>query len=172
MASTLKILRQQGIIATPSSEVIDRERTQLNRDRWLAEHRHRLAQRELERLRSRGTGKDQATREYENRQREQQEAREALEAFKDYKPDVDIKYHDEFGRVLTTKEAWKALSHKFHGKGSGRMKTEKRLKKIAEEKKREAMGSGDTPLSMNAAFQIRQERAGQAHMVLSVGNRG
>jgi len=85
---------------------------------------------------------------------------------------VDIKYHDEFGRVLTTKEAWKALSHKFHGKGSGRMKTEKRLKKIAEEKKREAMGSGDTPLSMNAAFQIRQERAGQAHMVLSVGNRG
>jgi len=51
------------------------------------------------------------------------------------------------------------------------MKTEKRLKKIAEEKK-EAMASGDTPLSMNKAFQIRQEKTGQAHFVLSVGNRG
>jgi U4/U6.U5 tri-snRNP-associated protein 1 len=52
------------------------------------------------------------------------------------------------------------------------MKTEKRLKKIAEERKKEAMTSGDTPLSMNRAFQIRQEKTGQAHFVLSVGNRG
>ena len=70
--------------------------------------------------------------------REQQEARQALELYKNYKPDVNIVYYDEFGRELTPKEAWKALSHKFHGKGSGRMKTEKRLKKIAEEKKKEA----------------------------------
>jgi U4/U6.U5 tri-snRNP-associated protein 1 len=34
------------------------------------------------------------------------------------------------------------------------------------------MASGDTPLSMQQAFQRRQEQAGQAHMVLSVGNRG
>jgi len=34
------------------------------------------------------------------------------------------------------------------------------------------MASGDTPLSMNQAFQIRQEKVGQAHFVLSVGNRG
>lgn len=85
---------------------------------------------------------------------------------------MNIVYYDEFGRALTPKEAWKALSHKFHGKGSGKMKTEKRLKKIAEEKKKEAMASGDTPLSMNRAFQLRQEKTGQAHFVLSVGNRG
>ena len=114
----------------------------------------------------------QAQREYENRLREQQEARQNLEAFKNYKPDVNIVYYDEFGRELTPKEAWKALSHKFHGKGSGKGKTEKRLKKIAEERKKEAMASGDTPLSMNQAFQIRQEKAGQAHFVLSVGNHG
>ncbi len=66
-------------------------------------------------------------------------------------------------------EAWKALSHKFHGKGSGKMETETRLKKIVKE---EAMASGDTPLSMNQAFQICQEKTGQAHFVLSVGNRG
>ncbi|KAI0300922.1 SART-1 family-domain-containing protein [Russula brevipes] len=172
MASTLNILRQQGLVATPSDDQVDRERVQLQRDLWLAEQRRRTAQREVERLRSRGSSKDQAQREYENRLRDQQEARANLEAFKNYKPDVNIVYHDEFGRALDWKEAWKALSHKFHGKGSGKMKTEKRLKKIAEEKKKEAMASGDTPLSMNKAFQIRQEKTGQAHFVLSVGNRG
>ncbi|KAI9439970.1 SART-1 protein [Lactarius indigo] len=122
MASTLNILRQQGLLATPSDDQVGRERVQLQRDLWLAEQRRRVAQREIDRLKARG--------------------------------------------------GWKALSHKFHGKGSGKMKTEKRLKKIAEEKKKEAMASGDTPLSMNRAFQIRQEKTGQAHFVLSVGNRG
>ncbi|KAG9224672.1 hypothetical protein PTI98_010187 [Pleurotus ostreatus] len=172
MASTLNLLRQQGILATPSADQSDRERIQLQRDLWLADQRRRVAQRELERLQSRGGNKDQAQREYENRMREQQEARDNLESFKHYKPDVEIKYYDEFGRSLTPKEAWKALSHKFHGKGSGKMKLEKRLKKIAEEKKKEAMASGDTPLSMSKAFQQRQEKTGQAHFVLSVGNRG
>lgn len=172
MASTLNILRQQGILAQPAAGQQEREKVQLQRDLWLASMRQRAAQRELERLQSRGGNKDQAQREYENRLRDQQEARENLDMFKDYKPDVNIVYYDEFGRRLTPKEAWKALSHKFHGKGSGKMKTEKRLKKIAEEKKQEAMASGDTPLSMNRAFQQRQEKAGQAHFVLSVGNRG
>ena len=172
MASTLNILRQQGILAQPSADQVDREKTQRQRDLWLADQRRRVAQRELERLQSRGANKDQAQREYENRLREQQEARDNMETFKNYKPDVNIVYYDEFGRALTPKEAWKALSHKFHGKGSGKAKTEKRLKKIAEEKKKEAMVSGDTPLSMNKAFQARQEKTGQAHFVLSVGNRG
>jgi U4/U6.U5 tri-snRNP-associated protein 1 len=172
MAAALNILRQQGILAQPNSDQLEREKVQVQRDLWLAEQRRRQAQRELGRLQARGANKDQAQREYENRLREQQEAREQMETFKNYKPDIDLSYHDEFGRKLSMKEAWKALSHKFHGKGSGKMKTEKRLKKIAEEKKKEAMASGDTPLSMNRAFQIRQEKTGQAHFVLSVGNRG
>jgi U4/U6.U5 tri-snRNP-associated protein 1 len=172
LASTLNILRQQGLIAGAASDLQEREQVQRQRDLWLAAQRRRVAERELDRVRARGQNKDQAQREYENRVREQQEARETLDAYRDYKPDVQIQYFDEFGRTLTPKEAWKALSHKFHGKGSGKMKTEKRLKKIAEEKKQEAMASGDTPLSMQQAFQRRQEQAGQAHMVLSVGNRG
>ncbi|KIK63086.1 hypothetical protein GYMLUDRAFT_163684 [Collybiopsis luxurians FD-317 M1] len=172
MASTLTILRQQGILSAPSADQKQREQIQLQRDLWLAEQRRRVTQRESERLQSRGGNKDQATREYENRYREQQDARENLEMFKHYKPDVNIVYYDEYGRSLTPKEAWKALSHKFHGKGSGKMKTEKRLKKIEEEKKQLAMASGDTPLSMSAAFQQRQQKTGQAHFVLSVGNRG
>lgn len=172
LATTLNILRLQGILAAPTGDGTDREKVQLQRDVWLAEQRRKIAQRESEKQKARGANKDQSQREYENRSRDQQEARANLELFKDYKPDVNIVYHDEFGRELTPKEAWKALSHKFHGKGSGRMKTEKRLKKIAEERKQAAMASGDTPLSMNQAFQKRQEKAGQAHFVLSVGNRG
>lgn len=172
MASTLNILRQQGILATPTADQKEREKIQLQRDLWLAEQRRLVTEREIAKMQSRGSNRDQATREYENRMRDQQDARDTMESFKNYKPDVNIVYYDEHGRALTPKEAWKALSHKFHGKGSGKMKTEKRLKKIAEEKKKEAMASGDTPLSMNRAFQLRQEKTGQAHFVLSVGNRG
>ncbi|CAE6512217.1 unnamed protein product [Rhizoctonia solani] len=172
MAGTLKALKQQGILSGPNVEVEERERLQKQKDTWLASHRRLLAERELSRLKSRGTTKDQSAREYENRVRDQQEARDNMDSFKDYKPDVELRYYDDTGRELDTKEAWKALSHRFHGKGSGRAKMEKRMKKIAEEKKRQAMIAGDTPLSMNRAFQTRQEKAGQAHMVLSVGNRG
>ncbi|KAL5634458.1 hypothetical protein ACGC1H_002497 [Rhizoctonia solani] len=172
MAGTLKALKQQGILSGPNVEVEERERLQKQKDTWLASHRRLLAERELSRLKSRGMTKDQSAREYENRVRDQQEARDTMDSFKDYKPDVELRYYDDTGRELDTKEAWKALSHRFHGKGSGRAKMEKRMKKIAEEKKRQAMIAGDTPLSMNRAFQTRQEKAGQAHMVLSVGNRG
>src|ERR1700754_4307605 len=62
MASTLNILRQQGILSTTSSDQKDREQVQLQRDLWLAEQRRRIAQREMERLQSRGgSNKDQAT---------------------------------------------------------------------------------------------------------------
>jgi U4/U6.U5 tri-snRNP-associated protein 1 len=172
MGSTLAILRQQGILKTLTSEQLERERVQRERDRWLAEHRARDILKENDKLRSRGSARDQASREYENRRREDEERRAMAKSFEDYKPDVNIVYYDEHGRALTPKEAWKALSHRFHGKSSGKAMTEKRLKRIEEEKKKEAMISGDTPLSMNKAFQTRQEKAGQAHMVLSVGNRG
>ena len=50
-----------------------------------------------------------------------------------YKPDIKIKYADEHGRILGPKEAFKQLSYRFHGKGSGKKKTEKRMKKLQEE---------------------------------------
>jgi U4/U6.U5 tri-snRNP-associated protein 1 len=58
------------------------------------------------------------------------------------------------------------------GKTSGRMKTDKRLKKIEEERKQLTMNSGDTPTGMTDAFARRQVKTGEAHMVLSVGNKG
>lgn len=175
MAATLNILRQQGALTETSQEQREREKLQQQRDLWISEQRFKLAKKELERFQARGGGgnKDQAQREYDNRLRDLQERREIVDTFNTgYKPDVNIVYYDDYGRELNVKEAWKALSHKFHGKLPGKMKTEKKLKKIEEEKKKLAMASGDTPLSMSKAFQERQQKTGQAHFVLSVGNRG
>ena len=49
-----------------------------------------------------------------------------------YKPNVKLEYVDDYGNPMSQKEAFRFLSHKFHGKGSGKMKTEKRNKKLLE----------------------------------------
>lgn len=114
LAGTLALLRSTGNLdKTAAPDAKERERIQKEKDLWLADRRRRLAQRELERIQARGGNKDQATLEYEKRMREQKEAADAVEQFKSYKPDINIVYHDEFGRQLTPKEAWKALSHRF-----------------------------------------------------------
>ncbi|ORX40646.1 SART-1 protein [Kockovaella imperatae] len=171
LAGILSMLRNQGALKKAGEADEERERVQKQKDLWLADYRRRMAQREMERIQARGGNKDQAQREWEARVREQNEARDALELYKNYKPDINIVYHDEFGRQMTPKEAWKSLSHKFHGKTSGRMKTEKRLKRIAEERKQATMGASDTPLGMSDAFSKRQHKTGLAHMVLTTGNR-
>ncbi|KAI9633988.1 SART-1 protein [Dioszegia hungarica] len=172
MSGYLNLLRQSGALQKRSTEDAEREEAQVKYDLWIADHRARMAKREVERLQARNKPVDQAQKEWENKMREKKEAEEARRAYESYKPDINIVYHDEFGRTMTPKEAWKSLSHKFHGKTSGRMKTEKRLKKIAEERKQEQMLASDTPTGMTDAFSRRQQKTGEAHMVLSVGNKG
>lgn len=46
-----------------------------------------------------------------------------------YKPNVKLEYIDDNGRLLSEKEAFRYLSHKFHGKGPGKNKIEKRMRK-------------------------------------------
>lgn len=50
-----------------------------------------------------------------------------------FKPNVKLEYIDDEGHVLNSKEAFRYLSHKFHGKGPGKNKIEKRLKKVTQE---------------------------------------
>ncbi|GAA5911034.1 hypothetical protein JCM6882_006753 [Rhodosporidiobolus microsporus] len=172
LASTLSMLRHQGLVKTRTKEDIEREKELKEREKWLADQRARQLDRERERIESRKAGdqKGQQQREYENRMREQRDAQASLEAFSNYKPVVNLTYHDEFGRDMTPKEAWKHLSHAFHGHGSGAKKTDKRLKKIENERKAAAMAAGDTPLSSAAAFAARAEKTGSATMILGVGN--
>ncbi|KAI0112248.1 SART-1 protein [Nemania sp. FL0031] len=99
----------------------------------------------------------------QNNIRDQQASRQLADLFnKDYKPSVDLKYVDEDGRVLGQKDAFKHLSHAFHGKGSGKGKTDKRLKKIEDEKRHEAQSvldaSQNLGMSSAAAHQTRTRR--------------
>jgi U4/U6.U5 tri-snRNP-associated protein 1 len=50
-----------------------------------------------------------------------------------YRPNVKLEYIDDNNQKLTPKEAFRYLSHKFHGKGPGKNKIEKRLKKMEQE---------------------------------------
>ncbi|GAA5911488.1 U4/U6-U5 snRNP complex subunit SNU66 [Sporobolomyces salmoneus] len=172
LASTLSILRHQGLMKPRTAEELRKEKEFKEREAWLVQQRERDAERERERIASRNAGdkKDQRQREYENKLRDQRDAEAAMEAYKNYKPVVELKYHDEFGRDMTPKEAWKHLSHSFHGHGHGSKKTEKRLQKIENERKAAAMAAGDTPNSTAAAFAARAEATGSATMILGVGN--
>lgn len=51
-----------------------------------------------------------------------------------YNPDVKLSYRDESGTELSTKEAFKYLSHKFHGVGPGKGKIDKKLKNIQQQR--------------------------------------
>ncbi|CAI5497418.1 unnamed protein product, partial [Closterium sp. Naga37s-1] len=71
--------------------------------------------------------------------------------------EVRIDRIDEFGRVMTPKEAFRKLSHAFHGKGPGKMKQEKRMRAYEEDLKRKGMAAGDTP--MHSVERLREVQA-------------
>ncbi|KAG5545889.1 hypothetical protein RHGRI_018146 [Rhododendron griersonianum] len=46
---------------------------------------------------------------------------------------ISLERRDEFGRIMTPKEAFRVDCHKFHGKGFGKRKQEKRRKRYLAE---------------------------------------
>ncbi|KIX04201.1 uncharacterized protein Z518_07755 [Rhinocladiella mackenziei CBS 650.93] len=149
VGAALSLLRQRGILK--EGDASDRTALYKDRQRFIIEARLReheneqkaRMQRERERQSGKLTGMSVKEREEharrQNTLREHQSSIQAAATFnREYKPDVQIKYVDDDGRLMNQKEAFKHLSHQFHGKGSGKLKTEKHLKKIAEEKKKEA----------------------------------
>merc|ERR1712150_469118 len=84
-----------------------------------------------------------------------------------YKPTVNLEYIDDNGRAMSSKEAFRFLSHKFHGKGSGKLKTEKRYRKVEVDK----MSSVDTPLGTLNKLQRKTKDLATPYVVLS-GNKG
>lgn len=172
VGSALKLLKERGILKTAESgdpNAIFRQQQQ-----FLAERHRREAQaeqkardqRERDRLSGRLDRMSAKEREeyarQQNNYRDQQESRMLAEHFnREYKPNVELKYIDDHGRSLNQKEAFKQMSHQFHGKGSGKQKTEKLLKKIEDEKRRESQSLLDSSgggMSGAAAQQIKKNR--------------
>lgn len=113
-----------------------------------------------------------------------------------YEPNVKLEYIDDDGHVLSAKEAFRYLSHKFHGKGPGKNKVihplsnfyhrytfqsqlvyinvefilkqvEKRMKKAEQEVLMKRMSSTDTPLGTLNLLQAKQKETQSPYIVLS-----
>lgn len=172
MGAALALLRERGLIAESHGD--DEYGNFRNREEFLA--RKRMLEGELDeqtrqqRERDRMSGRldRMSVREREdwarqqNMWRDQQQSRKVAELFStNYKPNVELKYTDDLGRSLDQKEAFKHLSHQFHGKGSGKGKTEKRLKKMDDEKRREAQSLFDAQnggMSAATAQQLKKRK--------------
>ncbi|XP_010256356.1 PREDICTED: SART-1 family protein DOT2 [Nelumbo nucifera] len=81
--------------------------------------------------------------------------------------EIRIERTDEFGRIMTPKEAFRVISHKFHGKGPGKMKQEKRMKQYQEELKLKQMKNSDTPSQSMERMREAQARLKTPYLVLS-----
>ena len=164
IGGALNILRQRGLLK--ETDASDKNKLYKDRQQFIVEARLREHENEqkarMQRERDRQSGKlnNLSVKEREelarraNTQRELQSSVQAAATFnREYKPDVQIKYVDDDGRLMNQKEAFKQLSHQFHGKGSGKLKTEKHMKKVAEERKREAASILDSSeaIGMNSA---------------------
>ncbi|KAJ2714046.1 hypothetical protein H4R19_001935, partial [Coemansia spiralis] len=149
LAATLRLLQSRSMLDKVSDEQRARDKLQRSRTQWVAEQRQKdqALQRELQRIRQigkkqpeaaaavpspdgrrRGKADEMTQRELEELKAQEQAAldrkwaRDYEERMRDYKPQVHLEYTDDTGRQLTTKEAYKQLSHAFHGHYSGKNK--------------------------------------------------
>lgn len=78
-----------------------------------------------------------------------------------------FKYIIIFFVQMTPKEAFRMISHKFHGKGPGKMKQEKRMKQYQEDLKTKQMKASDTPLLAMERMREAQAQLKSPYIVLS-----
>ncbi|RFU80973.1 hypothetical protein TARUN_1258 [Trichoderma arundinaceum] len=163
MGAALSLLRERGLLESSSRggnyEDFKAREEFLSKKRVLEGELDEQTRQQRERDRMSGRLDRMSVREREewarqqNTHRDHQQSKRMAELFNaGYKPNVELKYVDDHGRRLDQKEAFKHLSHQFHGKGSGKGKTEKRLKKIDDEKRREAQSMFDA--SQNAGMNL------------------
>ncbi|KAL7902564.1 SART-1 protein [Trichoderma sp. SZMC 28014] len=173
MGSALALLRERGLLESQEKsgsyeDFIAREEF-LSKKRVLEGELDEQTRQQRERDRMSGRLDRMSVREREewarqqNTHRDHQQSKKMAELFNaGYKPNIELKYVDDHGRLLDRKEAFKHLSHQFHGKGSGKGKTEKRLKKIDDEKRREAQSMFDASesagMNLATAQQLKKRR--------------
>lgn len=79
---------------------------------------------------------------------------------------ITLDHYDEEGNLLTPKEAYKQLSHKFHGKAPGKAKKAKLQKRKTQLAKMSGTELGDTPLGLASALRESQKTSGSSHIAL------
>lgn len=79
-------------------------------------------------------------------------------------PDISILHLDQFGRQMKPKEAFRELSHVFHGRGPGPVKLEKKLRRYREELKKS--GSRTSRIATLERLKQKQRKSGQAYVLI------
>lgn len=88
----------------------------------------------------------------------------------DYKPEINLEYTDDSGRKLETpKEQFRYMCHKFHGKGPGKNKIDKRLRKQELESKVKQGLATEAPLTSASLMISKQKELKTPYIVLSKG---
>lgn len=88
----------------------------------------------------------------------------------DYKPEINLEYTDDAGRKLETpKEAFRYICHRFHGKGPGKNKIDKRLRKQELESKAKKGLPTDAPHSSASLMISKQKELQSPYIILSKG---
>eukprot|EP01091_Cochliopodium_minus_P019550 TRINITY_DN824_c0_g3_i1.p1 TRINITY_DN824_c0_g3~~TRINITY_DN824_c0_g3_i1.p1 ORF type:complete len:675 (-),score=312.37 TRINITY_DN824_c0_g3_i1:105-2129(-) len=83
---------------------------------------------------------------------------------------IDLRKFDEFNRLLTPKEAFRDLSHRFHGKGSGKTKSEKRLRKYHQQLQMNRIQSSENKERILDNVLDYQKKSGKAYVQLTLGS--
>ncbi|KAG8160176.1 hypothetical protein KVR01_009712 [Diaporthe batatas] len=174
LGATLSLLKERKIIDEDNSGAEKNEHFR-RRELFLAEQARLIAQvdedAKLQRERDRKSGhldrmNARDREEYARRQNAEREFKLSnirAQLLKKHQFNVELKYVDDQGRHLNQKEAFKELSHQFHGKTSGKGKTDKKLSKIEQEKSRIAKSifdaSGEAGISSATAQQTKKQKA-------------
>lgn len=179
MGAALALLKERGIldadVGSSTARSAERNEKLRKNKEFVTQKRVILAQieeekrREREQNRASGPMSQMTNREREeyarreNLKRELKTSRLVAEIYNEsYTPSFELEYRDEQGRSLNQKEAFRALSHGFHGQQSGRGKTDKMLKKQEAEKRRMAEGildaSQNVGMSSATAQQLKKRK--------------
>ncbi|KAK9768601.1 hypothetical protein K7432_000663 [Basidiobolus ranarum] len=168
LAATIALLQQKGIYEGMTDEQKEREQNQRERQRWISEQKKQaVASTSGRRERSPSRSRDHHSRDRSRSRERRRDKDDDWERFKDYRPDIQLEYYDEFGNPANQKEAFRTISHKFHGKSSGKLKVEKRMKKLEEEKKSLAMSTTNSIVPSANALMTLQKKSGNAHLVIN-----
>jgi U4/U6.U5 tri-snRNP-associated protein 1 len=81
--------------------------------------------------------------------------------------EVALTKRDEFGRVLTPKEAFRQLCHRFHGIQPSKNTREKRAKQVAKEMDQRRAATGDAEPELLVGARVMQQQTATPYIVLS-----
>ncbi|ODQ81405.1 hypothetical protein BABINDRAFT_166083 [Babjeviella inositovora NRRL Y-12698] len=138
LSDTLRFLQSRNVITKKSETELSREKQ--NRE-WQRKTELMKLQQEIDQRVQQSTKITDKRHAKPNVSDDKKFFRELEDRLKNYNPEVKLKYTDDFGRELNTKEAFKHMSHQFHGTGPGKAKIDKTLKKIEEERKARELAS-------------------------------